>query len=93
MTKMESPRDHPAPPYIPIDCSFYDRLEEAATLRREVRLRYRDGDMEAEVRGVIADLGIADGAEWLTMEDGFRLRLDQLIALDDHEVPPVSGCG
>ncbi len=88
---MESDPNTGTPPYIPINCSFYDRLEEAATLKREVVLRFRNGEHEEQKRGVIADLGITDGIEWLTLRDGFRLRLDHLIAMDGYEVP-VAAC-
>jgi Rho-binding antiterminator len=79
-------------PYQPISCSFYDRLEEAATLRRVVGLRYRAAGQDLEVRGTIRDLYIRDGAEWLEMTDGKAIRLDDLLALDEHRVPPGTSC-
>lgn len=80
-------------PYHPIDCSFYDRLEEAATLRRSVRLRFRTNSAEAGTEGVISDLLIRDGAEWLVLADGRSIRLDDLIALDEHLLPGGGSCG
>jgi Rho-binding antiterminator len=75
--------------YIPIDCNYYDRLEEAATRRQIVTLRYREGAEEKTVQGRITDLQIKEGAEWLLLEQGFWLRLDNLIAMDQWVVPGV----
>jgi Rho-binding antiterminator len=74
--------------YLPINCSFYDRLEAAATLKQTVTLRYKEGSAERIEEGIIVDLFIRDGAEYLQTERGFTLRLDDLVALDEWEVPP-----
>lgn len=80
-------------PYRPIDCSFYDRLEEAATMRRRVGLRFYADGSETYTEGVITDLLIREGAEWLVLADGRRIRLDDLIALDAHLMPGARSCG
>lgn len=79
-------------PYQPISCNFYDRLEEAVTLRRIVCLRYWGSESELMVNGTIRDLYIRDGAEWLELTDGTAIRLDDLIALDEHLLPPGRSC-
>lgn len=61
--------------YSPIDCNFYDRLEEAATLKQRVRLFL---GAEEQVDGVIADLWQHDGAEWVRLADGREIRLDHV---------------
>ncbi len=73
--------------YKPIDCNFYDRLEAAATLKKPVVVRYVSNQGSEETTGIILDLRIADGAEYLYMDTGFSLRLDRLIALDGELVP------
>lgn len=57
--------------YLPINCSFYDRLEAAATLNQTVTLRYKEGSAERTEKGVIVDLFIKDGAEYLKTDRGF----------------------
>lgn len=73
--------------YKPIDCNFYDRLEAAATRRKVVVIRYVGDKGPEETQGIIIDLRIADGAEWLFLDTGFSLRLDRLIAMDGEMVP------
>lgn len=61
--------------YTPIDCDFYDRLEEAATLKQRVRLFL---GTEEQADGVITDLVQHDDAEWVRMGDGREIRLDHV---------------
>ena len=71
-------------PYLPIDCSIHDRLEEAATLRRTLRVVYRSPDGErAEAVTRIVDIITRDGVELVCLADAGEVRLDDLIALDD----------
>ena len=74
-------------PYHPIDCSFYDRLEEAATLRRSCRMEVSDAEGLRTLEDQITDLRIVDGAEWMFLAGGERVRLDRLIRFDGHLVP------
>jgi len=80
--------------YEPIDCTSYDQLEDYATRRRQVRIVYRDdsGD-EATIRGRITNLFSEDGQEFLTMDDGTRIRLDALVSAEgmlgeEKPIPP-----
>ena len=74
--------------YRPIDCSFYDRLEEAATLRRKVEVILMPPDAERQVlHGRIVDFRIRDGAEWAILQDGRSFQLDWIHSLDG-QVPP-----
>ena len=63
-------------------------MEAAATLKQTVTLRYKEGSAERTEEGIIVDLFIKDGAEYLQTERGFVLRLDDLVALNEWEVPP-----
>jgi Rho-binding antiterminator len=74
--------------YRPISCSFYDELEARATTRQVCALHYRETP-EAPVstrEGVIQDLYIRDKVEYLRLTDGFELRLDKLVAVDEQEL-------
>lgn len=64
--------------YRPIDCNEYDRYEEAATLRRTVHIVLDDG---SSMTGIIDDLFIKGGAEWLRTKDGTEIRLDRITSM------------
>lgn len=74
--------------YRPISCSFYDELEARATTRQPSTLVYREApEAPASTReGVIQDLYIRDKVEYLRLADGFELRLDKLVGVDDKEL-------
>lgn len=66
--------------YAPIDCSLYDRYEEAATLKRNVTLTLTDG---TELSVVIVDLFIRDKVEWMRSGDQREIRLDAIASMRD----------
>ena len=68
--------------YRPISCSFYDRLEAAATLGKEVHLKYFLGKDIRLVKCRIKTILIKDKIEWLLLENQERIRLDQIESLD-----------
>lgn len=61
-----------------IDCALMDRFEEAATLKRPIEILLHDG---GTMTGVIADLFIRDGAEWMRMLHGAEIRLDRIASV------------
>ena len=68
--------------YVPIDCGFHDRLEDAAVRRREVSLEVvEDGDTRI-ISARIVDLFSRSGADWARIvEVGGEervLRLDRI---------------
>jgi Rho-binding antiterminator len=66
--------------YRPIDCGFHDVLEACAI--RRVRCRNVIGDVGDGARTVesrIVDIHVADGEEFIEVEDGERIRLDRLV--------------
>lgn len=70
-------------PYHPISCEFHDRLEDLATLRKTVRIRFKDAsgtDQERDVR--ISDVFAHDGEEFLLLSTGEHVRLDWLVEVD-----------
>jgi len=68
--------------YEPIDCSLYDRYEEAATLKQSIALTLVDGRV---VHGVIVDLFVRDKIEWMCLRDGQEIRLDAITAMTKEE--------
>ncbi|CAN5278534.1 hypothetical protein BH09BAC1_BH09BAC1_01660 [soil metagenome] len=67
----------------PIACGLYDRLEEQATLRKQVKLTVREDDGSShEETGLIKTFQAHDGVEHLIMEDGDRIRLDKITHLN-----------
>jgi Rho-binding antiterminator len=75
--------------YQPIDCDFHDLLETLATTRRRAVLEYRDDDGAPQRRdAVVVDVFARDGAEYLVLDDGLRLRLDRLLAVNGLQAPP-----
>lgn len=69
--------------YDPIACGLYDRLEEQATLRRQVRLTIReDNGTNHEVTGTIKTFQAHDGVEHLILENGDKIRLDKITHLN-----------
>jgi Rho-binding antiterminator len=77
-----------ATPYQPISCSFYDELEARATTSQPCTLTYRTepDTPPSTYQGIIQDLYIKDKVEYLRLADGFELRLDALVAVDDKEL-------
>jgi Rho-binding antiterminator len=69
--------------YQPISCNFYDELEALATLRKNCQILYRDEkEQQAVINGIIKDLYIREKAEYLLLDNGTEIRLDQLISVD-----------
>lgn len=80
-------------PYQPISCSLHDHLEAAATLGRPVPITYR-GDDGGEVRREdrIIDIVARDGVEFLKLEQGGTIRLDDLVMVGDVPFAPPGEC-
>jgi Rho-binding antiterminator len=68
--------------YIPINCSFYDYLEEAATLGNVAVIEYmKEGSVES-VEDKIQTLFIENKVEYMMLEKGQTIRLDNLISFN-----------
>lgn len=76
--------------YRPIDCSLHDHLEAAATLGKPVSVTYRAGDgTQVHVEDRIVDIFANGGVEFVQLEKGSRIRLDDLVMVAG--VPFVGG--
>jgi len=78
-------------PYKPIDCHFYDELESSAVKRVNSKILYLDDKNEKkQCEGLIVDFIHINKAEYLVMKDGFKLRLDKIIKLNDKTAPQTT---
>lgn len=77
--------------YTPVNCSFYDKLEELATLRKESLIKYREEDGDtSETLGVIKDFFIREGVEYLVTDKGAEVRLDNIVTVNGEKVENLS---
>lgn len=68
--------------YQPISCSFYDRLEEAATLGKKVALEYFiDGKLVSD-KTRVETFVIENKVEFMILASGKKIRLDRIHSLD-----------
>jgi Rho-binding antiterminator len=73
----------PERPYTPIDCSLHDRLESAATLRKPVCIAYRGSGTElSRIEDRIVDIFTRDGVEFMKLDNGTEIRLDDIVSVD-----------
>lgn len=72
--------------YQPISCSFYDRLEEAATIAKVVNLKFIENADLVEISGKIKTFKIQDKVEYLVLDTGNEIRLDNIHSLDGVEL-------
>lgn len=75
--------------YIPINCSYYDELEAAATQAKIVKLIYRDQSGEKQLDTRIVNLYTKNKEEFMVLENGLEIRLDHLLSIDG-KTPPMS---
>jgi len=68
--------------YSPINCSYYDRLEAWATTKTSCAITYKNGDSIELVSTKILDLNLLNRIEYLLGENGFLLRLDDLVSIE-----------
>jgi Rho-binding antiterminator len=75
------------PPYVPINCSFYDYLEEAATLDRLSAIEYMEGNRLVKIASKIQTLVSRDKIEYMVLENGQSIRLDYLLSINGISLP------
>lgn len=68
--------------YKPISCSFYDYLEEAATLGTVSTIEYLDKNLVVEVQSKIKTLLLKDKVEYMVLENNQIIRLDNLLSFN-----------
>lgn len=76
------------PPYLPIDCTYYDRLEAWATLQESCSILWADQNgVRRLIDSRILDLILKDGVEYLVAANDLHIRLDQLVSINGIPVP------
>lgn len=79
--------------YKPISCSFYDRIEAAIVRRTKVELKFKAQNEEVVLeKTLITDTIIRDKAEFIKLEDGREIRMDQILSLDGAELFSDNSC-
>lgn len=75
--------------YVPINCSFYDELEALATTRTKSKIQYQDeNDNSSTLNDVlIQDFSVQDKVEYMHLDDGRKIRLDAIIAVNGKPMP------
>jgi len=69
--------------YQPISCSFYDILEESATLKKRSIIHfYNTNWQEEQIVSRITNLFTKKKEEFMELESGKTIRLDRLISVD-----------
>ena len=69
--------------YTPISCSFYDILESIATKRELAVIEYFDETkQQMSVTGKIQNLFTQEKVEYMHLEQGLLIRLDNIIAVN-----------
>ena len=78
--------------YTPIACQFYDVLELNASRKEAVEITFFETPKQVKsVRSVIADLKTRDKKEFMILQDGTEVRLDQIISVGDVQF--YGSCG
>ena len=75
----------------PVSCTILDNLELLAMRRAPCRIHYRDSESaDAVAEGVIADIQVIDGAEYVVLENSpLRIRLDTITGIQEaHDRKP-----
>lgn len=73
--------------YTPINCSFYDYLEEAASLEKWAIIEYINEGFVVTIEAKIHTLFIKNKVEFMELENGQSIRLDNLISFDGKILP------
>ncbi len=74
--------------YKPIDVSFHDQLEAAATQRIYSKIQYKT-DLEEfiTVTSLIKKMLVENGEEFIVLLDGEKIRLDRIVSLNGTVAP------
>jgi Rho-binding antiterminator len=73
--------------YQPVNCEFHDVIEACATLRKPVAILVENTDgTHSAIRAIISDVFARHGVEYLKTKCEELIRLDELLAVDGHEI-------
>jgi Rho-binding antiterminator len=73
--------------YQPVNCEFHDVIEACATLRKPIAILIENtAGSHRTIRAIISDVFARDGVEYLKTHCEELIRLDELLAVDGHEI-------
>lgn len=74
---------HNERPYRQASCDFTDQLEAYAIHKTHVRLvALTPGDQRQEMRGRVEEIFTQDHADFIKLQDGRTVRVDQILELE-----------
>lgn len=72
--------------YKPINCSTYDKLEALAVQKTICVIQFLESDTETVISSKIKTLETINKEEFLILETGTRIRLDNIITLNGENL-------
>lgn len=66
--------------YKPIDCDIYDKYESIATRKKTIKLKVKNEMVTTEIEGNIKTLETKNKVEYMILESGERIRLDDIVS-------------
>lgn len=79
--------------YQPINCNYYDEIVLIIMRKKKCLIHfYNEKAKEEKLNGLIIDVYAREKVEYMKLEDGKEIRLDQIIALDDKKRPLDGAC-
>ncbi len=78
--------------YKPISCSFYDYLEAFALKKVNCTIEYIENGNSFQTKGIIVDLFSKDKVEFLLLDNGALIRLDNLLKVNGISLKSFESC-
>ncbi len=69
-------------PYHPISCDFYDELTWCLVQKKMVAITYLEHNTPITIQSRLRDIQTKNKAEYLILDSGLEIRLDQLLEVD-----------
>ena len=69
--------------YHAISCHFYDELEVLAVKKIIAKITYFENENEMTIEDLIVDFKTKNKEEFLILENGTQIRLDNIIKIND----------
>ncbi|MEM7370414.1 MAG: hypothetical protein AAF587_17525 [Bacteroidota bacterium] len=79
--------------YRPIDCNYYDKIEETIILKKIVLIEYQaESGQSIQITSRIIDTLTVHKEEFIILPDQKRMRMDKIIAIDGDTAPGTRHC-
>ncbi|MEN8247642.1 MAG: hypothetical protein ABFS32_01815 [Bacteroidota bacterium] len=86
MKQSESNLESNSDAYKPISCSLYDRMESDAAFSKTSEIEYKKDDELVSVQSKIKTFKVENGAEYMILDDGTKIRLDHLTLFNNTPI-------